>query len=90
VVDADETSTLECVRRLSVALFWVRSFTGTSITLSVMSSVTVFGEEGNCIVCLEMRADELIRHLISGELANYRVVRTSPKPLHLPLPKLSN
>jgi hypothetical protein len=28
--------------------------------------VTVLEEEGNCIVCLEMRADELIRRLISG------------------------
>jgi hypothetical protein len=44
--------------------------------------VTVFWEERDCIVCLEMRADELMRHLISGELANYRIVRTSPKPLH--------
>jgi hypothetical protein len=43
----------------------------------------VFEEEGNCIVCLEIRADELMRHLISGELANYRLVRTSPKPLQL-------
>jgi hypothetical protein len=39
-------------------------------------------EEGNCIVCLEMRADELMRRLISGELTNYSVVRTSPEPLH--------
>jgi hypothetical protein len=44
--------------------------------------VTVFEEEGNCIVYLEMRADELMRHLILGELTNYRVVRTSPEPLH--------
>jgi hypothetical protein len=36
----------------------------------------------DCIVCLEMRADELMRRLISGELANYSVVRTSPEPLH--------
>jgi hypothetical protein len=36
-----------------------------------------------------MRADELIRHLISGELANYRVVRTSPEPLHLSLNPLA-
>jgi hypothetical protein len=43
--------------------------------------VRVFEEEGDCIVCLEIRADKLIRHLISGELANYKVVRTSPKPL---------
>jgi hypothetical protein len=43
--------------------------------------VTVFEEEGNCIVCLEMRADDLIRRLISGELTNYVVVRTSPEPL---------
>jgi hypothetical protein len=39
-------------------------------------------EEGDCIVCLEMRANELMRRLISGGLANYRVVRTSPKPLY--------
>jgi hypothetical protein len=44
-------------------------------------SVRVFGEEGNCIVCLEMRADELMRRLISGELTNYSVVRTSPELL---------
>jgi hypothetical protein len=25
-----------------------------------------------------------MRHLISGELTNYRVVRTSPEPLHFP------
>jgi hypothetical protein len=42
---------------------------------------TVFEEEGDCIVCLEMRADELMRRLISGELTNYRVVLTSPDPL---------
>jgi hypothetical protein len=30
-----------------------------------------------------MRADELIRRLILGELTNYRVVRTRPKPLQL-------
>jgi hypothetical protein len=47
-----------------------------------LSIVRIFEEEGNCIVCLEMRADELMRHLISGELTNYRVVRTSPEPLH--------
>jgi hypothetical protein len=28
-----------------------------------------------------MGADELMRRLISGELTNYRVVRTSPEPL---------
>jgi hypothetical protein len=44
-------------------------------------SVTVFEEEGNCIVFLEMRVDELMRHLISGELTNYRAVHTSPEPL---------
>jgi hypothetical protein len=38
-------------------------------------------EEGDFTVCLEMRADELMRRLISGELTNYRVVRTRPKPL---------
>jgi hypothetical protein len=44
--------------------------------------VTVFEEEGDCIVCLEIRADELIRRLISGKLTNYSVVRTSLEPLH--------
>jgi hypothetical protein len=44
--------------------------------------VTVSEEEGDCNVCLEMRADKLMRRLISGELTDYRVVRTSPKPLH--------
>jgi hypothetical protein len=29
----------------------------------VLSHVTVSEEEGNCIVCLEMRADELMRPL---------------------------
>jgi hypothetical protein len=43
--------------------------------------VRVLKEEGDCIVCLEMRADELMRYLISGKLTNYRVVRTSPEPL---------
>jgi hypothetical protein len=43
--------------------------------------VRVLEEEGNCIVCLEMRADVLIRRLISGELTNYSVVRTSLEPL---------
>jgi hypothetical protein len=50
---------------------------------SAVVIVTVFEEEGNCIVCLEMRADELMRHLISGELTKHRVVRTSPEPLQL-------
>jgi hypothetical protein len=45
-------------------------------------NVRVLKEEGDCIVCLEMRADELMRHLISGKLTNYRVVRTSPELLH--------
>jgi hypothetical protein len=40
-------------------------------------------EEGDCIVCLEMRANELMRRLIPGELTDYRVVRSSPEPLHL-------
>jgi hypothetical protein len=44
-------------------------------------SVTVFEEEGNCIVCIEMRAVELMRRLISGELTKYSVVLTSPEPL---------
>jgi hypothetical protein len=48
---------------------------------ALLINVTVLWEERDCIVCLEMRADELMRHLISGELANYKVVRTSPKPL---------
>jgi hypothetical protein len=45
--------------------------------------VRVFEEEGNCIVCLEMRADKLMRRLISGELTNYSVVRTSLESLHV-------
>jgi hypothetical protein len=49
--------------------------------LCEIEDVAVFEEEGNCIVCLEMRADELMRRLISGELTNYSVVRTSPEPL---------
>jgi hypothetical protein len=44
--------------------------------------VTVFEEEASCIVCLEIEADELIRRLISGELTNYSVVRTSLELLH--------
>jgi hypothetical protein len=43
--------------------------------------VTVSWEEKDCIVCLEIRADELMRCLISGELTNYSVVRTSPELL---------
>jgi hypothetical protein len=39
--------------------------------------------ERDCIDCLEMGADQLMKHLISGELANYRVVPTSPEPLQL-------
>jgi hypothetical protein len=46
-------------------------------------NVRVSEEEGDCIVCLEMRADEILKRLISGELTNYRVVRTRPKSLHL-------
>jgi hypothetical protein len=34
-------------------------------------TVRVFEEVGDCIVCLEIRADELMRHLNSGELTNY-------------------
>jgi hypothetical protein len=41
------------------------------------------GDGLSCHVCLEMNADELMRHLISDELANYRVVRTSPEPLQI-------
>jgi hypothetical protein len=44
-------------------------------------TVTVFEEEGNCIVCLETRADELMRRLILGKLTDYSIVRTSPEPL---------
>jgi hypothetical protein len=33
------------------------------------------------MVCLEMRAGELIRRLILGELTKYEVVRTSSEPL---------
>jgi hypothetical protein len=58
------------------------SFTDYAPGYSLLASVTVFEEEGDCIVCLEMRADELMRRLISGELTNYSVVRTSPEPLH--------
>jgi hypothetical protein len=47
-----------------------------------ISIVRVSWEERPCIVCLEMRADELVRRLISGELTNYRVLRTSKEPLH--------
>jgi hypothetical protein len=45
--------------------------------------VTVFEEEGDCIVCLEIRADKLMRRLILGKLTIYSVVRTSLEPLHL-------
>jgi hypothetical protein len=51
--------------------------------LKWLSDVRVLKEEGDCIVCLEMRADELMRYLISGKLTNYRVVRTSPEPLQV-------
>jgi hypothetical protein len=47
----------------------------------LLSCVRLIEEEGNCIVCLEMRADELMRHLISRELTDYNVIRTSPEPL---------
>jgi hypothetical protein len=60
----------------------VRSLTPSNSGLAHMFSVRVSEEEGNCIVCLEIRADELMRHLIPGELTNYRVVRTNPEPLH--------
>jgi hypothetical protein len=46
-------------------------------TSSATVTVTIFEEEGNCIVCLDMRADKLVRHLISGELTSYRIVCTS-------------
>jgi hypothetical protein len=48
--------------------------------------VTVNQGKRDCIVCLEMRADELMRRLISGELTNYSVVRTSPEPLQVRAP----
>jgi hypothetical protein len=61
-----------------------RSHLGSSQCFSWMvDTVAVLEEEGNCIVCLEMRADELMRRLISGELTNYSVVRTSPEPLQI-------
>jgi hypothetical protein len=44
-------------------------------------------EEGDCIVCLEIRADKLIRRLILGKLTIYSVVRTSLEPLHTLLAK---
>jgi hypothetical protein len=49
--------------------------------LNSQTTVTVSEEEGNFIVSLQIRADELMRHLISGELTKYRVVRTSLEPL---------
>jgi hypothetical protein len=45
-------------------------------------TVRVIGGRGTALFSLEMRAGELIRRLISGELTNYEVVRTSPEPLH--------
>jgi hypothetical protein len=51
-------------------------------------NVRVLEEEGNCIVCLEMRADELMRRLISGEPTNYSVVRTGLEPLQVRAPHL--
>jgi hypothetical protein len=45
------------------------------------SCVRLIEEEGNCIFCLEMSAAELMRHLISRELTDYNVIRTSPEPL---------
>jgi hypothetical protein len=47
-----------------------------------MLDVRVLSEEENCIVCLKIRADELIGRLILGKLTNYSVVRTSLEPLH--------
>jgi hypothetical protein len=49
--------------------------------IMVFINVTVSWEERDCIVYLEIRPDELIRRLISGELTNYSVVRTSLEPL---------
>jgi hypothetical protein len=45
--------------------------------------VAALKEEGDCIVCLEMRGNELMRRLIFSELTNYRVVRTSPELLQI-------
>jgi predicted RNA-binding protein YlxR (DUF448 family) len=42
----------------------------------VVSNYKEIEEERDCIVCLEMRADELMRRLVSGDLTNYSVVRT--------------
>jgi hypothetical protein len=47
-----------------------------------LNCVRVIGGRGTALFSLEMRAGELIRRLISGELTNYEVVRTSPEPLH--------
>jgi hypothetical protein len=41
----------------------------------LLETVTVFKEEGDCIICLGMRADKVMRHLVFGELSNYRIVR---------------
>jgi hypothetical protein len=43
--------------------------------------VTILEGKRGCIVYLEMRTDKLMRRIISGELTNYSVVRTSPEPL---------
>ena len=64
----------------------LREFDRVHIVLDGIDDVRVFEEEGDCIICLEMRADELMRRLISGELTNYRVVRTSLEPLQMNWP----
>jgi hypothetical protein len=81
-IDEDYTLPIECdvelntYRSMNKVVSLAPSFTEYTV-------VAVFEEEGNCIVCLEMRADGLMRRLISGELTNYSVVRTSPEPLQL-------
>jgi hypothetical protein len=50
------------------------------VSYDITVTVRVFEEEGDCIVCLEIRADKLIRRLILGKLTIYSVVRTSLEP----------
>jgi hypothetical protein len=57
-------------------------FLGFGVCHAGTKDVRVFEGKRGCIVCLEMRVDKLIRRLISGELTNYSVIRTSPEPLH--------
>jgi hypothetical protein len=72
-----------CEVHLSTILYiFAVTLISNRVPREITLGVTVFEEEESCIVCLEMRADELMRRLISGELTNYSVVRTSPEPLH--------